>query len=70
MQYQGKAVVIHCRDNFCHDILPVRRPCDSGKTQWCTDLPCNLGLKHSQNKRPIKLRKKILTTAELPRLDR
>eukprot|EP00975_Prorocentrum_lima_P031111 6532782-Prorocentrum_lima.AAC.1 len=61
---------MHCMDNFCHDLLPVRQLRETGGIHVCPVLSCNLGLKHNQNNRPIKLRKKILTPAVLPRLDR
>eukprot|EP00975_Prorocentrum_lima_P000425 81345-Prorocentrum_lima.AAC.1 len=67
---QGKALVMYRRDNYCHEQLLVRQLSATGGIHLCTVLPCNLALKHNQNNQPIKVRKKILTTAVLPRLDK
>eukprot|EP00975_Prorocentrum_lima_P000542 106073-Prorocentrum_lima.AAC.1 len=70
MHEQNRAVVIYCLDRYWHDHHLVHQLCAGGGIHLKTVLSCNLGLKHHQNDRPIKLKKGILTTAALPRLDR
>eukprot|EP00975_Prorocentrum_lima_P014604 3096501-Prorocentrum_lima.AAC.1 len=42
MQDQGRAVIMHCRDNLRHDLLPVRQHCETGGIHLCTVLSCTL----------------------------
>eukprot|EP00975_Prorocentrum_lima_P053646 11255649-Prorocentrum_lima.AAC.1 len=36
MQEQGRAVGVHCSDNFCHEQQPVRRLRDAGNLKLYT----------------------------------
>eukprot|EP00975_Prorocentrum_lima_P064689 12899069-Prorocentrum_lima.AAC.1 len=70
MQEQGRAVIVHCRDNHCHEQQQVRALLEEGNLVLHTVLSCNIGLTHKQSSRPIKLKTRLITTAKLPLLDR
>eukprot|EP00975_Prorocentrum_lima_P009629 2051890-Prorocentrum_lima.AAC.1 len=70
MEEQGRAVIVLCRDNHCHEQQEVRDFLDKGNLLLHNVVSCNLGLLHRPSSRPIKLRKRVVTTVKLPQLDR
>eukprot|EP00975_Prorocentrum_lima_P069303 12925565-Prorocentrum_lima.AAC.1 len=56
MHEQSRAVIVYCRDHYCHAHHLVNQLCANGGIL----LSCNLGLKHHQNNRSIKLKKRIV----------
>eukprot|EP00975_Prorocentrum_lima_P007598 1630446-Prorocentrum_lima.AAC.1 len=59
---------MYCRDNCCHDQLPIRQLGAAGGIHLYTVLYCNLGLKHKENNRRIKLRKDNCRTSSIGRV--
>eukprot|EP00975_Prorocentrum_lima_P023740 4995845-Prorocentrum_lima.AAC.1 len=70
MNEHGRAVVVFSRDRNCHEQQEVRDLLDKGNSLLHSVLACNLGITHKPSSRPIKLRKRVLTTVKLPKLDR
>eukprot|EP00975_Prorocentrum_lima_P064734 12899304-Prorocentrum_lima.AAC.1 len=68
MNEHGRAVVVFTRDRPCHKQQEVRDLLDRGNCLLHNVLACNLGITHKPSSRPIKLRKRVLTTVKLPQL--